>query len=602
MSAVPPADPLAAVPAPRLLVALPSRGRVFFGNLRDLIFPRRLDPLQLDSAPAAFWPDVFVTRSLPWNRFFQSGILHAVGGAFLIGLAHLLALQPRVVEKPTFDRSQVVYYQPSEYLPPIDTRRESAATPRKADPEFSRQPIISVPRDADNRGQTIVTPPQIQLKRDLALPNIIAWADTSRKPQLALPSAPLTPAAQLTRLAPQLDATVAPPPDAARLVHRPSAPTLQNPVAAPPSDLTASSTPAAVAGMQPALVAPPADIESAPRRSLGELNVAPSPVVAPSPQLPVAAQRSLAGGRVAPVGAPQVVPPPPWLAGESSGASYGAPGRVVALNLHPVVDAPPAPPSGNRRGTFAATADGHTGASGTPGALSGNAASSGGANSSVSKGEGGKESARKQNGDLPTGLYVGPVSAKTSPAAGNPAGNTAAKSESTAMAASVHPPRVTRSPSLHPESEAKLSAVERGVFSGRRFYSVMINTPNLNSTGGSWVIRFAERNHESGPQDPDAPAANLSEPMATRTVDPAYPMQLMRQNVSGTVIVYAVIHADGSVGDVRVLSGVDARLDRFASEAVAQWKFEPATKNGSAIDVVATFKIPFRPSKLGTSF
>jgi len=170
------------------------------------------------------------------------------------------------------------------------------------------------------------------------------------------------------------------------------------------------------------------------------------------------------------------------------------------------------------------------------------------------------------------------------------------------MAASVHPPRVSRSPSLHPESEAKLSGVERGVFRGRRFYSVMINTPNLNSTGGSWVIRFAELNHESGPQDPDAPAANLSEPMATRTVDPAYPMQLMRQNVSGTVIVYAVIRADGSVGDVRVLSGVDDRLDRFASEAVAQWKFEPATKNGSPIDVVATFKIPFRPAKLGTSF
>lgn len=170
------------------------------------------------------------------------------------------------------------------------------------------------------------------------------------------------------------------------------------------------------------------------------------------------------------------------------------------------------------------------------------------------------------------------------------------------MVASVHPPRVTSSRSLQPESEAKLSEVERTVFSGRRFYSVMINTPNLNSTGGSWVIRFAELNHESSPQDANAPAATLSEPMATRTVDPAYPMQLMRQNVSGTVIVYAVIHADGSVGDVRVLSGVDNRLDRFASEAVAQWKFEPAMKNGSPVDVEATFKIPFRPSRLGTNF
>ena len=51
-------------PAPdlRLLVERPSWPRVFFGNLRDLVLPRRLPPLELQSAPAPFWPDVFVTR------------------------------------------------------------------------------------------------------------------------------------------------------------------------------------------------------------------------------------------------------------------------------------------------------------------------------------------------------------------------------------------------------------------------------------------------------------------------------------------------------------------------------------------------------------
>jgi TonB family protein len=68
------------------------------------------------------------------------------------------------------------------------------------------------------------------------------------------------------------------------------------------------------------------------------------------------------------------------------------------------------------------------------------------------------------------------------------------------------------------------------------------------------------------------------------------------------VILYAVIHADGSVGNVRVLRSVDERLDRFASEAIAQWKFDPAMKNGSPVDVEATFKIPFRPARVGTNF
>ena len=76
----------------------------------------------------------------------------------------------------------------------------------------------------------------------------------------------------------------------------------------------------------------------------------------------------------------------------------------------------------------------------------------------------------------------------------------------------------------------------------------------------------------------------------------------MRENVSGTVILYAVIHADGTVGNVRVLRGVDERLDQFASEAIAKWQFQPAMKNGTPVDVEATFQIPFRPARVGTNF
>ena len=46
------------------------------------------------------------------------------------------------------------------------------------------------------------------------------------------------------------------------------------------------------------------------------------------------------------------------------------------------------------------------------------------------------------------------------------------------------------------------------------------------------------------------------------------------------------------MGNVRVLRGVEDRIDRFASEAVAKWKFDPATKDGSPVDVEATFQIP----------
>ena len=72
---------------PCLLVELPSWPRVFFGNLRDLIFPRSLPPLDLRSPPAPFWADVFVERGLPWARFLQSVAYHGIALALLIAIA-----------------------------------------------------------------------------------------------------------------------------------------------------------------------------------------------------------------------------------------------------------------------------------------------------------------------------------------------------------------------------------------------------------------------------------------------------------------------------------------------------------------------------------
>ncbi len=596
MAVLPPVHEIrAAVTPPRFLVELPSRPRVFFGNLRDLLFPRRLPPLEVRSAPGSFWPDVFVKRSLPWRRFVESAGYHVVALAALIGFTRFFAIQPRLVSKPAFEHSQVVYYRASEFLPPLDTRTSSDATPRKAEPEFSRQPIISVPREADNRSQTVVTPPQMKLKSDVALPNIVAWSDKASKPRLAIPPAPVSPAAEITRLAPALQNTVAAPPqDTDRIASRRALPGLQDPVAAPPSDLR-SNTPTAVRTLQPALAAPPSDIASSPSRRVGDLNIGPSAVVAPAPQLAVSPQRTIPGSGAAELGSPQISPPPASLS--ASGAS-GSPGRMIALNLHPNIAAPPDPSAGNRRGTLAATPEGHSGAPGTPGSSTGTAT---GAPAGTGHGSGsGGVSGSKAGSDAPVGLYVGNAP-KTSPIAGDPVASAAPPSAAPPVIASVHAPRVSTARPMQPDSAAKLTEPERAVFGGKRFYSVTLNMPNLNSAGGSWVIRFAELKHD-GPSYPNEPPVDLSQPMATRKVDPAYPMQLMRENVHGTVILYAVIHADGTVGDVKILRGVDERLDRFARDAVAQWKFDPATKNGTPVDVEATFQIPFRPARLGSNF
>lgn len=576
------AQPLSEIPQPaldlRLLVELPSWSEVFLGNLRDVVFPRDLPPLELSSSPAPFWPDVLVTRELPWNRFVQSGACHVVAFVVLLGVTRFFAMQPQVVARPAFDHASVIYYQASEYLPPLDTRAAQAEHVRKADPVLAPQPIISVPPETDNRSQTIVTPPKVKLKSEVALPNLLAWSDKTERPRLAIPPVPLTPAADITRIAPRMDRSVViPPPDADQVahIHRRNSPALQTSV-----------------------VAPPPSVDAASARPLGDLNIGRSAVIAPAPQLSLAEQRADSRSRSAPgVGyVPNVVAPPPSVSARgSSGESFGARGRVIALNLRPGVVAPPNPPAGNRRGTFAATPEGHVGATGSPGAASG---------SNGKENAGG--SSRHGTSDVPAGLYVGSAAAKPSPVAGD-SKSASTNSVNPKLIAGLRPPRATDIPSrsMQPEGATRLSEEEQQVFGSRRFYSVTLNMPNLNSAGGSWVVHFAELNHDSNNHDSsnhDAAAADLSQPMATRKVDPGYPLQLMRENVSGTVILYAIIHANGTVGDVRVLRGVDDRLDQFASRAVAQWQFQPAMKKGSPVDVEATFQIPFKPSHVGTNF
>jgi TonB family protein len=591
------------VPVPRLLVELPSWPEAFFRNLRDLVLPPRLPRLELQSAPAPFWPDVFVKRGIPWRRMLDSSICHALACALIVGVSRLIAMQPQATLRPTFDHSQVIYYQASEYLPPLDTRSTPrSAKPQKADPEFSRQPIISVPVESDNRLQTIVAPPDVKLKRDVALPNIVAWSDTMEKPRLEIPPAPLTLAAEINRITPRMErSVVAPPPDAELLKNRREGTALQGSVVAPPPDVRSLNA-AVFEGPQPTVIAPPPNVESASPRPIGELNIGRSVVIAPAPQLAVGEQRTISGRRSAiKAAASQVVAPPPSISLGSSGASFGSRGRVIALNLHPA-GAPAGPPAGNRRGTFAAAPEGHAGASGSAGATAEAGPDGNGNGSSKETGSG----PNRTSSDLPSGLYVGNAGVKTSPVAGTKTATTETVNPN--LTANVRPPRVSGAPSqsTQPSSSGKLSEAEREVFGDRKFYSLTLNMPNLNSAGGSWVIRFAELNRGSNGRDAklssNSAVGDLSQPAATRKVDPAYPLQLMRENVAGTVILYAVIHADGTVGSVRVLRGVDARLDQFASAAVSQWKFQPATKNGTPVDVEATFQIPFRPQRVGTNF
>ncbi len=572
--------PTGGVPEPVLLVELEPRHIVFFRNLRDLVFPRRLPPLQLTSWPAAPWPDVFVSAGWPWGGFSGSLLCHVVVIAALLSLAELFPERHPVADHPAFNHDAVVYYSPVEYLAPLDTGSAPAEVAQQGDPEFSPQPIISVPPQADNHTQTIVSAPNVKITRDVPLPNIVAWSQTQQADPLGATARPTN-----DLKAPSLTADViAPTPEVSRALNH-QAPGLSQNVVAPAPEMSLSSSRESIRGPQASVVAPSPQVRAEALRKVGDLNIGHSEVVAPAPQLPVGEQTVSSRTAAAGLGGAAAVPPPPSV--QASG-SQGAGGRLIALNLRPLApDAAVAMPAGNRQGTFAATPDGTPGARGIP-QIEGRDASSqsapGGAGTTKGTGAG-----KGANG-APPGLFVGaaPKGADTAASAGQ------ASSDKPRLLASVTPPRVgsVRPPAEMPDNASPL---EHQVFGDRKFYSMSLNMPNLNSSGGSWVVHFAQLKD-------DGEKGELSAPVATRTADPGYPLELMRHNVQGMVTLYAVIHVDGSVSDVRVLQSIDDDLDRYASAALAKWQFRPATKNGNAVALEAVVMIPFKPMRGKSGF
>ena len=143
------------------------------------------------------------------------------------------------------------------------------------------------------------------------------------------------------------------------------------------------------------------------------------------------------------------------------------------------------------------------------------------------------------------------------------------------------PPPGPRAPHVSSSPDPRLN--------GRVVYMMAIQMPNVTSFSGSWMVWFAE--HE--PQPGDA-AAEMRAPEPMRKVDPKYIADAANERVEGIVRLTAVIRKDGGIDDVELLKHLDDRLDKSAEEALAKWRFEPARRDGTPVDVDAVFEIPFR--------
>jgi TonB family protein len=93
---------------------------------------------------------------------------------------------------------------------------------------------------------------------------------------------------------------------------------------------------------------------------------------------------------------------------------------------------------------------------------------------------------------------------------------------------------------------------------------------------------------------PYRPGSGVNPPSLIREVKPDYTEEARRRNLAGDVEMEIVVRADGSVGSVRLLRGLGFGLDQRAIDAVRQWKFSPATRHGTPVDVLVEVAVEFR--------
>ena len=77
-----------------------------------------------------------------------------------------------------------------------------------------------------------------------------------------------------------------------------------------------------------------------------------------------------------------------------------------------------------------------------------------------------------------------------------------------------------------------------------------------------------------------------------RQVTPVYPSLARQARIQGTVLLEAVIAKNGSIENLRVLSG-HPMLSPAAIEAVKQWRYRPYSLNGEPVEVETQITVNF---------
>ena len=86
----------------------------------------------------------------------------------------------------------------------------------------------------------------------------------------------------------------------------------------------------------------------------------------------------------------------------------------------------------------------------------------------------------------------------------------------------------------------------------------------------------------------------VSAPSVLFRVDPEYSEEARKAKYQGTVVLWLVVSPEGKPQQIQVQRSLGMGLDEKAIEAVRQWRFEPAKKDGHPVPVMINVEVNFR--------
>jgi TonB family protein len=87
--------------------------------------------------------------------------------------------------------------------------------------------------------------------------------------------------------------------------------------------------------------------------------------------------------------------------------------------------------------------------------------------------------------------------------------------------------------------------------------------------------------------------ANITPPRIVKQVNPDYHTGSRGVRIVGSVLIGLVVSSQGLPKNLKVVKGLDKDVDQAAMDAVQQWRFAPARKDGKPVAVRITLEIEF---------